>query len=116
MGIVDIKTNARRALHKALSVLAGYQSIDGQTNATITVRWHSKTMLAGMDASDGYAQMIDGLDAVVLDMDELDVLGITPKRGDRITMPVEYLSAVVVLEEAEQRVGPVTWKWRVGRL
>lgn len=121
MNIAEIKANARRALHGALSVSAALQRADGTAvtvdgePATVTVRWHSKTMLYGADASDGYAQTIEGLDSVIFNAEELAEKGIEVRRGDKVVMPAAFQGAVLVLQEQEPLRGPVELKWRVAQ-
>lgn len=115
MGIAEIKANARRALHGALSVSATLRPYGGTPDMTVSVRWHSKTMLYGADASDGYAQTIEGLDSIIFNVEELDQLGVALQRGDLIIMPAAYQGARLVLEEMEPVRGPVEQKWRVAQ-
>lgn len=113
MSIAQIKANARRALHGALSVSAKLQR--GSESFDVTVRWHSKTMLYGADASDGYAQTIEGLDSIIFNGEELLERSLVPQRGDTIVMPDLYQGAQLVLQEMEPLRGPIEQKWRVAQ-
>lgn len=113
MGIAEIKANARRALHGALSVSATLRPYGGASDVMVSVRWHSKTMLYGADASDGYAQTIEGLDSIIFNAEELHALGVVPNRGDVVTIHGELHTTHLVLEEMEPIRGPIEHKWRV---
>ena len=112
MGIAEIKANARRALHGALSVPATWTSaLTGETKA-VTVRWHNKQALRGELSSDGYAQMLETQDRLVFNMEELATLQITLSRGDKILMPPIYENAELQIEEMEEITGPIEQIWQ----
>ncbi len=113
--LAEIKARARKAVHAAFSVSAGHRSYGSDIHTTIQVRWHNKLVLQGNGTSDGYADVIEGIDRMVFDIDELADKGIALERGDTITMGPEYHGAVLVLEEMEPMTGPVEQKWWVAR-
>lgn len=113
--LADIKARARKAVHAAFSVPATYRAYGSNDPITLQVRWHNKLVLQGNGTSDGYADVIEGIDRMVFDIGELEEKGITLERGDTITMGPEYQGVVLSLEEMEPMTGPVEQKWWVAR-
>ena len=113
--MAEIKARARKAVHAAFSVSAEHRSYGSATPTVVQVRWHNKLVLQGNGTSEGYADVIEGIDRMVFDIDELATKGIALERGDTVTMGPEYHGAVLVLEEMEPMTGPVEQKWWVAR-
>ena len=113
--LAEIKARARKAVHAAFSVSASHRAYGSDVATAIQVRWHNKLVLQGNGTSEGYADVIEGIDRMVFDIDELATKGIALERGDTVTMGPEYHGVVLVLEEMEPITGPVEQKWWVAR-
>jgi hypothetical protein len=111
------KTDARRAVHDAFAVDAVHTP--GEPNGVakaLKVRWHSRNArLLGDLQGQGYGEIISMTDRMVFNVEQLSELGITTKRGDRITVP-SLSSATFVLDAMDPSDGPVTQAWAVARV
>lgn len=77
----DIKRNARRALHQAMSVPAIYIPVRGDDGIPLTVRLHTKMVDMTMHgAESGLAHRRDVREKIVFMRSELAEAGITMKR------------------------------------
>lgn len=104
------KANARRVVHATLAVDALYTdaSVSDADPVDIKARWHNKLELFGDPNNEGYTQMIQGIDRIVLfpgDNPEIEY-----KRGDIIEFPCfEKTFTIDVLESAD---GPLKRVWQ----
>lgn len=110
MGLREIKTEARRALHQAMRVPASYYETPLSTPRLIHVRVHSKMVQHGdlKGTNLNYAEMMDISPTLVFDREE-------------VALPA--VKALVIISDTEgYRVGPVeapdgiTIKAQVSRL
>lgn len=119
MGLAEIKSQSRSSLHEAMSVPASYDSVDGVTTlpvtAGLTVRWHNKLARQGALEGNFDAVIVEGIDRLVFRQEQLDALGITLARNDRIAVPSLGPKAAWTLEHAEDPDGPHNVYWSVSR-
>jgi hypothetical protein len=111
MGAFDFaaaKSALRRVVHDTLGVDALYQDDSMSDPVAITARWHNKIDRFGDPESQGYAEIVQGIDRIGLIPEYYP--DITFRRGGTVTFPA-YGNAFVlqVLEPAD---GPHTRWWQ----
>ena len=79
------KASVRRVVHKTLGVPAFYQDSSLNTPVEITARWHNKIDRMGDLDNQSYAELIQGIDRLILEAAEARTIGV--KRGGIITIP-----------------------------
>lgn len=62
----DLKIETRRVVHDTLGVPAFYQDDSMSAAKSITARWFNKTAKYGDLVETGYAEVVEGVDRVVL--------------------------------------------------
>lgn len=105
----DLKAETRRAVHDTLGVVAFYQDDSMSAPEEVKARWFNKTAKFGDLVEQGYAEVIEGVDRVVLF--PCDHPTIEFKRGGNITFPQYGLN--FVLEVLEPSDGPLEAVWQV---
>lgn len=107
----DAKARLRRAVHDTLAVDALYtdSSVNDFEPVCIKARYHNKLELSGDPNNEGFAQMLQGIDRIVLIPS--DYPGLTFKRGDTIEFPAYALT--FMLGETEPSDGPLRQVWHV---
>lgn len=111
----QIKYDARRAVHDALKVDAVYTGPDGITSVTLGVRWHNKINRHGDIEAQGYAEIIEGIDRIIFDLEELAAKSVTLRREGTVTMPEIMGGATFSLDAQEPDAGPMLRIWLVTR-
>lgn len=104
------RQQARRAVHDTMRVLGQYRAPGQSTSTDIYVRWHHKMGLSGDVDNAGYAQLMVGVETLVLDKDELVEKGIVPERGATVTLGD---GTVLSLDARHPGDGPVKVVWSV---
>lgn len=105
----DLKRESRRAVHDTLGVPALYQDGSMSAPAKIVARWFNKTAKYGDLVEQGYAEVVEGVDRIVLF--PCDYPAINFQRGGIITFPALGLS--FKLDVIEPRDGPDQVVWQV---
>jgi hypothetical protein len=111
----QIKHDARRAVHDALSVEVVYTGPDGLTTETLSVRWHNRINRHGDLDVQGYAEIVENIDRVIFDLEELAAKGVTLAREGSITLPEIMGGATFSLDTQEPDSGPIERIWLVTR-
>lgn len=108
----------RRAVHAAFGVPVLFYPAGSRTvrltNPPLTARYHSKMQVAGDPVGGGYAQMLEGVNRVVLSREQLSAAGVVLKQGDVLAFP-DYLMRVR-LDIKDVYTGPINETWSVGVL
>lgn len=108
------KALARRTVHSYLSVGALYAHSTLAEPVELRVRWHNKIARYGDLEDGGYAEVVEGINRVIFDADELNKKGVVLMKGAHVTLTdPEFNNAVLVLDTAEPRVGPIEIIWGV---
>ena len=119
MGLSDLKTQARSALHGAMAEPAFYSFGDGDPVPTqeqldaglsLTVRWHNKMRIQGeRDSSD--VGILEGINRLVFNSENLAALGLTLERLGEIEIP--GYGKTFRLDQEEEPDGPLNVYWSV---
>jgi hypothetical protein len=118
VGLSEIKTQARDALHGAMAESASY-SFGGVTYPTdaqiaaglsLTVRWHNKMRIAGERTSDD-AGILEGINRLIFNTENLAALGLTLDRLGTVVIP--GYSKSFRLDYEEEPDGPLNTYWSV---
>lgn len=109
------KLLSRRVVHETLGVDGLYQDNSMSTPEPIRVRWHSKIDRFGDLESAGYAEVIEGIDRVILSAAQARSLNVS--HGGTITIPMADIGPVVLSLAAEEEAdGPYLECWTVAKL
>lgn len=106
------KKLVRREVHKTLAVPALYQADSVSTPQDIRARWHSKIEKSGNLENEGWAEVIEGVDRVIFNVDDARALGVA--RGGKITFP-DLGNVAFLLDTMEDPDGPIEEIWLVSR-
>lgn len=106
----DAKKLVRRTVHKTFAVPALYQADSVSTPVACKARWHSKIEKTGDLDNEGWAQVIEGIDRVIFDVDEATTLGVS--RGGKIIFP-DLGNIAFELDTQEDPDGPIEEIWLV---
>lgn len=101
------KAQLRRVVHDTLGVAAFYKDASMSAPAPIVARWHNKIDRFGDPENDGNAEVVQGVDRIVLF--PLDTPLINFKKGGVVTFP-EYGNAFA-LDVREPSTGPLQVVW-----
>lgn len=132
MSLIDIKTQARRAIHGKLAVPASYVDEDhpeglifaeDYAGSGLTVRYHNKLDRSGNLDGD-WAEIIDGIDKLIFLDEQITELsaalvenGEAPlalSRGAVVTIS-GYKGLTFTLDSQEPPDGPLETRWVVAR-
>jgi hypothetical protein len=106
--IVETMKKARRVVHEVYGIDALYSDDVVSEPVEIRARWHNKLELFGDPNNEGYAQIIQGIDRIVVfPEDTPDVEFI---RGGRVEFST---GQVFVLNVLEPKDGPLQRVWQV---
>lgn len=108
------KSAARRAVHAAFGVQAFYT--DASISAQVETRARLHTRLSrpfGDVNNDGYTEIIEGIDRIVLIPEDTDGYPITLLRGGVMTFPTMFPGIKFVLEHEQPNDGPLEVSWAV---
>jgi hypothetical protein len=101
--------HARRVVHDTLGLPATYQDASMDTPEPVRVRWHNKLKLQGDLLEIGYAQVLEGIDRIILvPSDTPDILF---KQGGVVFITPYALG--FTLDHMEPESGPLEQVWRV---
>lgn len=104
------KKRTRRAVMTTLGVDALYKDDSRPVPVAIRARWHSKIDRFGDSQNAGYAEVIEGLERLILDDAQATALNVV--RGGVVSFPtLDGIS--VTLEAMEPKDGPVEQIWSV---
>lgn len=107
-----LKSATRRVVHDALGVSAFYQDDTMSAPKAITARWHNKIDRYGDLQDQGYAEVVEGVDRIVLFPCDYPALNF--KRNGVVTFPAYGNSfRLDILEPAD---GPEQAVWQAVRV
>jgi len=104
------KNRTRRAVMDTLGVDALYKDDSMSAPVAIRARWHSKIDRFGDMGNAGYAEVIEGIERVILGIEQARSLNVS--RGGVITFPTLGGNSVT-LEAMEPKDGPIEEIWSV---
>lgn len=109
------KLQTRRLVHETFGVDGLYQDNSMSTPAPIRVRWHSKIDRFGDLESAGYAEVIEGIDRVILSAAQARELNVIAT--GIISLQVADIGTVrLSLSAREEAEGPFEECWMVAKL
>ncbi len=113
---LKVKAKVRQVVHATLAVSATYQDSTMSAPEPIKARWLNKLSKVGDLEGQGYGQMLESIDRVVLNVQEARALNI--KKGGTISF-TSYLSEGITLDFTLAvklpSDGPVEEVWEVTR-
>lgn len=110
----DLKAETRRAVHDVLGVPAQYQDASMSAPVSITARWFNKVARFGDLVEQGYAEVVEGVDRIVLF--PCDYPTVTFRRGGVITFPHYRRSFTLdTLEPPDGPEGQAVWQCTVAK-
>ena len=107
----ECKAMARRVVQDTLGVAATYQDDSLIVPVPIRARFRNKMKRQGELNDDGYAEVIEGIEQIILIPGDFPEL--TFKRGGTVTIPEYRLE--LILDTREPVTGPLTEIWHVAR-
>lgn len=106
-----LKAETRRVVHDILGVDATYQDNTMNAPVSIKARLKAKNDLIGDLGDQGYAQVLEAVDRIVLIPSDYPT--VTFRQGGEVVF-TDY-GITVILEAMEPKTGPLTDTWRVSR-
>lgn len=120
----SLKAMSRRAVHDTFKVQATYQDQFLESPVPVYVRWHNRIGVIGQETSQGYAEVIEGIDRIIFSREELEethlISGtgkpVKPMKNGVVTLvdPL-FNNAKLVLDTKQPDVGPIDEVWNVNR-
>lgn len=109
------KAQVRQTVHKTFGVPALYSDSSTPSPVDVRVRWYSRIEQAGDLESQGYANVIQGIDRIVFLSADARTLGVKKNGTVKILNPVEpgVDEPVFALVAREPKTGPVEEIWTV---
>lgn len=104
------KTRTRREVMKTLGVDALYTDSTHVVPVPLRARWHTKIDRFGDNGNAGYAEVIEGIERLILDREQARLIDV--RRTGVVTFPT-LGGASVTLEAREPSDGPVEEIWAV---
>lgn len=111
----QLKHDARRAIHDTMRVTCDYTATGIPSGTQLGVRWHNKINRMGDLENQGYAEIVEGIDRMIFDLEELSAKGITLVRNGVVTLPEIMGSISFALDVQEPDTGPIERIWLVTR-
>jgi hypothetical protein len=104
------KKAARQTVMETLGADALYTDSTHLTPVAIRARWHTKIDRFGDNGNLGYAEVIEGVERLILTEAQARQIGV--KRGGVVTFPT-LDGVAVTLEAMEPKDGPIEEIWTV---
>lgn len=108
----ELKASTRRIVHDTFAGEAMYSDVSLSEPVTLDVRWHNRIARNGELESGGYAEIVEGIERVIFDIEELNRKGVSPMAHGRIELAD---GTVLRLQVCEPIVGPIEVIWEVAR-
>lgn len=110
------KVGARRTIHNTFGVQAFYSDASISTPIETRARWHSRISKPYGDLTDGagYAEVVEGIDRIVLIPEDVNGFPMALARGGRFTFP-SIPGVTFLLEYRDPTMGPPAQAWSVTR-
>lgn len=113
MTALDIRTDARRAIHSQFAIPATYADSIQTVPVPLTVRWHGLSIQAVGDLDGaGYAEVLERVDRLIFNREELDAATLTLQPMGTVTVSALGNSAFSLVSFVP-RDGPIEVIWRV---
>lgn len=110
------KSLVRRTVHATFGVQAFYQDALVNVPVEIRARWHNRMSRPFGDLNDGgYAEVIEGIDRIVLIPVSVKGDAVVLHREGVITLPTILPGVEFILEHKEPETGPLEEAWAVTR-
>ena len=112
----SVKALARQVVQATFGVRAYYSDVSVDTPVEIRVRWHNKLSRPFGDLENGgYAEVIEGIDRIVLIPKDVDGYPVTLRRLGVISNIDGMPDVELILEMREPADGPLEEAWTVTR-
>lgn len=108
------KALVRQVVQDTMAVPGLYQDGSLEEPVELRVRFHTKIHRVGDMIDQGWAEVVEGVNRLILNKAELDEKDVLPVRGGTVTLtPPGYESIVLVLHLREPDSGPTEVVWQV---
>ncbi len=114
--IAKTKSLVRRTVHDTFGVRAFYKDTSMNVAAALRARWHNKIDRFGDLESQGYAEIVQGIDRVIFEAAEARRLNV--RRGGEVTFPSApgtVAALAFILQVREPSNGAFEECWTVSR-
>lgn len=112
----SVKSLVRQTVQTTFGVQAFYKDDSVDAPVEIRARWHNRMSRPFGDLNDGgYAEVIEGIDRIVLIPVSTKGAAVTLQRAGVITLPTVLPGVEFVLEHKEPATGPLEEAWAVTR-
>lgn len=110
------KSLVRRAVNTTFGVQAFYTDASVDVPVEIRARWHNRLSRPFGDLNgDGYAEVIEGIDRIVLIPETVNGMPVVLQRAGVVTFPTVLPGVEFILEHKEPATGPLEEAWAVTR-
>lgn len=110
------KSLLRRRVQETFGVQAFYSDASISTPVEIGARWHNRISKPFGDLDNGgYAEIIEGIDRILLIPETVDGDPVTLQRLGVVTFPTLLPGVEFILEHKEPSTGPLEEAWAVTR-
>ena len=111
-----VKARVRQTVHDTFGILALYVDDQSGVQEELRVRFHTKINRFGDLQDAGWAEVVEGVNRLILNKTELDLKEITPVRGARLVfIPASFEGLELILQVQEPSTGPVDVVWQVSQ-
>lgn len=109
-----LKGQVRQIVHNTMGVRAEYTHFDSNGAVELRIRWHNKIARTGELLDLGYAEVIEGVNRVILNIPELNQKSVIVQRGGQLKLlDPQFNGAVLILDAKEPQVGPIEEIWLI---
>jgi hypothetical protein len=110
------KALVRQVVQSTFGVQAFYSDDSVDAPIEIRARWHNQLSRPFGDLENGgYAEVIEGIDRIVLIPNDVDGYPVTLQRGGIVTFPTMLPGVEFILDIREPASGPLEEAWTVTR-
>lgn len=110
----ETKALVRQVVHDTMALPGLYQDGSMEAPVELRVRFHTKIHRVGDMIDQGWAEVVEGVNRLILNKAELDEKGVLPIRGGTVSLTAPgFESIVLVLHVREPDSGPTEVVWEV---
>lgn len=111
-----LKAEIRQVVQDTMGIDAEYLDSTMGYPVVLRVRFHTKINRFGDMIEQGWAEVIEGVNRLILNVPELVEKGVTLRRGGTVTLTAPgFEGFVLVLHAQEPATGPVEVVWNVSQ-
>ena len=107
-----LKARTRQIVHNTFAGSSTYLDPSLSVPVPLDVRWHNKMVVGGDLESGGYAEIVEGIERIIFNVPQLELVALVPKVRALVTMEDGTKLRLTV---KEPKVGPVEEIWQVTR-